>query len=282
MPKQRMTVLDIRASLAHIQSSIVGCRVNNVYDINSKTYLLKLQKSGTKERLVLESGVRFHTTKFTCDKGLVPSGFAMKLRKHLRHRRLESVRQLGIDRLVDFTFVGGEESFHLILELYAAGNVILTDSNYSILTLLRVHEDASAGGGVGQVYAVRSVFDVSFARPFVRCTLEQVLEILASAPAENAMKIVTRRTDFGPALIEHFFIQLGCDRGAACSSVDADRILDVLNCCFNLLDDSSALASSRGFITMKTAGDDSSFEEFWPLSLLQVIRKLSMPQPPLF
>jgi predicted ribosome quality control (RQC) complex YloA/Tae2 family protein len=269
MPKQRMTVLDIRASLAHIQSSIVGCRVNNVYDINSKTYLLKLQKSGTKERLILESGVRFHTTKFTCDKGLVPSGFAMKLRKHLRHRRLESVRQLGIDRLVDFTFVGGEESFHLILELYAAGNVILTDGNYSILTLLRVHEDASAGGGAGQVYAVRSIFDVSFARPFVRCTMEQVQEILASAPAENCMKIVTRRTDFGPALIEHFFMDVGCDRAVACSGADAKLILEVLNRCYDILDNAPVLAASRGFITMKNAGDDSSFEEFWPLPLLQ-------------
>jgi predicted ribosome quality control (RQC) complex YloA/Tae2 family protein len=269
MPKQRMTVLDIRASLAHIQSSIVGCRVNNVYDINAKTYLLKLQKSGTKERLVIESGVRFHTTKFTCDKGLVPSGFAMKLRKHLRHRRLDSIKQLGIDRLIDFTFVGGEESFHLILELYAAGNVILTDSNYSILTLLRVHEDTNAGGGVGQVYAVRSVFDVSFARPFLRCTLDQVEEILANSPAENAMKTIIRRTDFGPALIEHFFIEVGCDRSAACSGADARNVLEVLNRCFDLLDNGPVLAESRGFITMKNAGDEGSFEEFWPLSLHQ-------------
>ena len=269
MPKQRMTVLDIRASLAHIQSSIVGCRVNNVYDINAKTYLLKLQKSGTKERLVLESGVRFHTTRFTCDKGLVPSGFAMKLRKHLRHRRLESVKQLGIDRLIDFTFVGGDESFHLILELYAAGNVILTDANYSILTLLRVHEDASAGGGAGQVYAVRSTFDTSFARPFLRCTIEQVNEILASAPAENCMKIVTRRTDFGPALIEHFFIEMGCDRAAACSAANAGLIFEALNRCYDLLDNGPVLAASRGFITMKNAGDEASFEEFWPLPLQQ-------------
>jgi predicted ribosome quality control (RQC) complex YloA/Tae2 family protein len=231
--------------------------------------MLKLQKSGTKERLVLESGVRFHTTKFTCDKGMVPSGFAMKLRKHLRHRRLESVRQLGIDRLVDFTFVGGEESFHLILELYAAGNVILTDGNYSILTLLRVHEDASAGGGAGQVYAVRSVFDTSFARPFTRCSIEQVNDILSSAPAENAMKAVTRRTDFGPALIEHFFVEVGCDRSCACSGIDANAILEVLNRCFDLLDNGPALAESRGFITMKNVSDESSFEEFWPLRLRQ-------------
>lgn len=38
------------------------------------------------------------------DKASMPSNFTLKLRKHLRTRRLEDVRQLGVDRIVDFTF----------------------------------------------------------------------------------------------------------------------------------------------------------------------------------
>jgi hypothetical protein len=33
----------------------------------------------------------------------------------------------------------GERAFHIILELYAQGNLLLTDSNYTVLTLLRTH-----------------------------------------------------------------------------------------------------------------------------------------------
>jgi hypothetical protein len=33
------------------------------------------------------------------DKSTTPSGFTLKLRKHIRTRRLEDVRQLGIDRV---------------------------------------------------------------------------------------------------------------------------------------------------------------------------------------
>lgn len=33
------------------------------------------------------------------DKSVTPSGFTLKLRKHIRTRRLEDVRQLGIDRV---------------------------------------------------------------------------------------------------------------------------------------------------------------------------------------
>ena len=40
------------------------------------------------------------------------------MRKHLKGRRLESVQQLGVDRIVDLTFGSGEAAYHVILELY--------------------------------------------------------------------------------------------------------------------------------------------------------------------
>jgi len=39
-------------------------------------------------------------------------------RKHLKTRRLVSVKQLGIDRIVDFQFGSDEAAYHLIVELY--------------------------------------------------------------------------------------------------------------------------------------------------------------------
>jgi predicted ribosome quality control (RQC) complex YloA/Tae2 family protein len=53
------------------------------------------------------------------DKNDTPSNFTLKLRKHLRTRRLEDVRQLGIDRMVDFAFGTEDATYHLILELYS-------------------------------------------------------------------------------------------------------------------------------------------------------------------
>ena len=40
------------------------------------------------------------------------------MRKHLRARRLEHVKQLGMDRIVDLQFGSGEAAYHIILELY--------------------------------------------------------------------------------------------------------------------------------------------------------------------
>lgn len=63
----------------------------------------------------------------------------MRFRKFLRSKRLEGVRQVGVERVVVFTF--GQEAFcnHLILELYSQGNIILTDENYKILQCIRSH-----------------------------------------------------------------------------------------------------------------------------------------------
>ncbi|KAJ9087875.1 hypothetical protein DSO57_1028791 [Entomophthora muscae] len=96
--KQRFSALDIRASVHDIQEKIVGLRLQNVYDINSKTFLLKFSQPDRKEYLVVESGIRLHLTDFSREKAVTPSQFCMKLRKHLRTRRLTGVRQAGVDQ----------------------------------------------------------------------------------------------------------------------------------------------------------------------------------------
>ena len=42
----------------------------------------------------------------------------LQLRKHLHTKRLTSVTQLGVDRVVDLQFGSGEATHHLIVELY--------------------------------------------------------------------------------------------------------------------------------------------------------------------
>ena len=58
-------------------------RVANIYDIDNKTYLFKLAQTPEKAMLLIESGVRFHTTQYDWPKGGNPSGFAMKVRYSL-------------------------------------------------------------------------------------------------------------------------------------------------------------------------------------------------------
>jgi predicted ribosome quality control (RQC) complex YloA/Tae2 family protein len=57
----------------------VGLRLQQVYDIDHRTYLLKLQEKEDKAVLLIESGNRFHTTAFEWPKNMAPSSFSMKV-----------------------------------------------------------------------------------------------------------------------------------------------------------------------------------------------------------
>ena len=114
--KTRFSTLDIVCMLEELQQ-YVGMRVNQVYDIDNKTYLIKLQQPDKKTVLLIESGTRLHTTDFDWPKNPAPSGFSMKLRKHINNKRLEYIKQVGVDRVIDIQFGSGEAAYHLILEM---------------------------------------------------------------------------------------------------------------------------------------------------------------------
>ena len=48
------------------------------------------------------------------------------MRKHLNNKRLESATQIGRDRIINLQFGTGEAAYHIIIELYDRGNIVLT------------------------------------------------------------------------------------------------------------------------------------------------------------
>lgn len=80
--------------------------------------MFKLSGTDNKQTLLIESGARMHTTKYEREHDKMPSGFATKLRKHLRLQKLEDIVQIGNDRIVDLQFGRADKCHHLILEFY--------------------------------------------------------------------------------------------------------------------------------------------------------------------
>ncbi|KAG5404928.1 hypothetical protein IGI04_011047 [Brassica rapa subsp. trilocularis] len=183
MVKVRMNTADVAAEVKCLKR-LIGMRCSNVYDISPKTYMFKLlnssgiTESGESEKvlLLMESGVRLHTTAYVRDKSNTPSGFTLKLRKHIRTRRLEDVRQLGYDRIIVFQFGLGANAHYVILELYAQGNIILTDSEYMIMTLLRSHRDDNKGFAIMS----RHRYPIEICRLFERTTASKLQESLTA------------------------------------------------------------------------------------------------------
>lgn len=194
MVKVRMNTADVAAEVKCLRR-LIGMRCSNVYDLSPKTYVFKLMnssgvtESGESEKvlLLMESGVRLHTTAYVRDKNNTPSGFTLKLRKHIRTRRLEDVRQLGYDRIILFQFGLGANAHYVILELYAQGNIILTDAEFMVLTLLRSHRDDDKGFAIMS----RHQYPTEVCRVFERTTAAKLQEALASFEDPEQNKPVT-------------------------------------------------------------------------------------------
>lgn len=126
--KGRFSSADVRAATTELRPQLEGCHLQNIYDLDSKKYLLKFTKKSVRVVLLVEAGVRLHSTKYDRENlDTVPSPFAAKLRKHLRERRLTKVRQLGFDRVVHLEFghdTRPELTFHLFCEFYAMVSLV--------------------------------------------------------------------------------------------------------------------------------------------------------------
>ncbi|RIA97467.1 hypothetical protein C1645_686756 [Glomus cerebriforme] len=249
--KQRFSALDVRATVSDLKERIVGLRLQNIYDINPKTYLFKFSKYTIKALEIL--------------------------RKHIRTRRLTNVRQLGVDRIVDFEFAGVGEgtTYHIIAEFYASGNIIFTDHDYNILTLLRVVQPKeNEKMAVGQTYDVSAVARVT--EPVTRSRLQKALVTTSNKEAKESLrKVLNIKLSYGQALTEHAIRFAQIDPNMKVGTIDisddsehlielekgfkeADRILE-----------ESAKTKQKGYIIMlhhseqSSTTDDGSHQEDW-------------------
>jgi predicted ribosome quality control (RQC) complex YloA/Tae2 family protein len=152
--KHVMSLHDIMAIVHDFgKNGLGGMRVKNIYNATNKMICIKLS-SNDKEKytLVIDSGAKIYleNKSFTAIHE-TPNGFCMKLRKHLKNKRIETVKQIKNDRIIDIQFGINEFAHHIICEFYASGNIILTDQDYKILMVLHKHtydEDTKVEIGV--------------------------------------------------------------------------------------------------------------------------------------
>jgi len=202
--KGRFSTLDIISILEELQQ-YVGMRVNQVYDIDNKTYLIKMHQPEKKAVLLIESGTRIHTTEFEWPKNPAPSGFSMKLRKHINNKRLEYIKQCGVDRVLDLQFGSGDAAYHLILEMYDRGNLVLTDWEFKILNILRPRVAGE------EKFLVRETYPLELCKQeFNVLDVASLLELLSKAKETDTLKkMLMPHFDYGPNLLEHLLLVAG-------------------------------------------------------------------------
>lgn len=247
-------------------------RLYNIYDLSSKILLFKFAKPDNKKQLLIDSGFRCHLTEFTRTTAASPSIFVQKLRKVLKTRRLTAVSQIGTDRIIEFQFSDG--LYRIYLEFFAGGNVILTDNELKILTLLR-HVPEGEGQEPqrpGLAYSLENRQNYSGVPPLTKDRLREALRTITAknaASATGSKKIKKKAGDdlrkglaitineLPPILLDHAMKATGFDstvQPAAVLDDEAllDRLFQSLEGGRNLVDAITSSDTCKGYIFAKT------------------------------
>jgi predicted ribosome quality control (RQC) complex YloA/Tae2 family protein len=116
--------------------ALEGSRVDNIYQKGKEEFIFQLFKSNEGKKLlraIVGKSIFLTLLKEDMESD---SGFCMLLRKHLEGSFLEKIEQIEPERIARMAFRAKEKTFHLYIELFGKGNVILCDEGAIIIDSL--------------------------------------------------------------------------------------------------------------------------------------------------
>ncbi len=132
-----LTSVDVRVLVHEAENLIVGAWITNIYQMSSNIFIFKLRKPELGQIfLLVEPGKRFHITKFNRKMPTEPPQLTKQLRSHLRDRRINELKQVEADRVIELN-IGPDKGYRVVIELFGEGNLILISPNDKIVVALR-------------------------------------------------------------------------------------------------------------------------------------------------
>ncbi|KAJ5750563.1 hypothetical protein N7533_007591 [Penicillium manginii] len=269
--KQRFSSIDVKVITQELASELVSLRVSNIYDLSSRIFLFKLAKPDHRRQLIVDSGFRTHVTQYSRTAATAPSPFVARLRKFLKSRRVTGVTQIGTDRIIDISFSDG--AYHMFLEFFAGGNIILTDREYTVIALFR-NVPASAGEEEMKLGLQYNVTNKQNYAGIPDITPERVKSVIEKAHASFSQdggapkKSKKKATDilrkalsqgfpeYPPLLLDHAFAVKGFDATTPLDQVLGDedllkKVEETLREAASVSDSFNVGESHKGYIVAK-------------------------------
>lgn len=131
-----LSALELALLIKELQTSLINAKVEKIYLLPEQPELLlqfHLPNHGKRIlRIVVPDFLYLTETKQEMPEQ--PHGFCLFLRRHLNNTRLRAIQQIDFERILDLTFEVKDKTYHLVLELFSKGNIILCDKEYKILS----------------------------------------------------------------------------------------------------------------------------------------------------
>jgi predicted ribosome quality control (RQC) complex YloA/Tae2 family protein len=132
-----------------------------------------------------------------------PGGYSALLKKYLFNQRVEKIEQNGLDRLLIFSF----PTHYLIIELFAKGNLILTDKNWKIIKAMKKEEWKDRKLEIGEKYKNPSSKGHN---PLIVPAKKFIEEFLENK--KTCFGACVDLLNISPTILEKNFLELGFDK----------------------------------------------------------------------
>jgi predicted ribosome quality control (RQC) complex YloA/Tae2 family protein len=260
LPKKEFTSFDASAAVHELKDALVNSRVNNVYQLDAKTLLLKLHKTDKPPlRLVMEAGRRLHLTAYALEKPLVPPAFCMALRKHLRGAWLTSVEQYEFERIIIFYFKTKTGMLRLILELFGEGNIILTSEKGEILQALIFKRMRDRNILRNEIFQ----FPPSSGKNPFKVTREELENALKDLGDIEVVRAIARFLGVGGVYAEEILLRANVEKTKHCKALTNPEV----NAIFDSLQSLLSTLSSFKVEPRIVLAEDGSFLDVVPFRL---------------
>jgi len=264
--KKEFTSFDVAATVCELREHILGSHLNNVYQLDPKTLMLKLHMVDHPAfQLVLKAGRRLHLTAYSLEKPPRPTAFCMALRGHLRNARLVSVEQYQFERVVILSLRTSRGVLQLVLEVFGDGNVILVGEDNKILQALTYKHMRDRNVLRGEVFQ----FAPSGGKNPLRISLEELWEGLKASGNVEVVRALARFLGIGGEYSEEVLVRAGIEKTRSCDALTMDEVKTVYGSLQGLLSQVTTGALEPCIVL----GEDGGLVDVVPFRLRQYERE---------
>ena len=219
-----MSSFDIAVITVELDHLLKDARIDNIYQINPKTLLLKIRRHDQPTvHLLIEAGKRIHLTSYSFTKPPKPPGFCMAIRKHLKNGKVTEVRQYDFERII-IIGVRRNGEYKLISELFGEGNIILVGPENEILQALvyRRMRDRNI------IPKEKFVYPPSSGRNPINLKRNDMDQIRDFGQL-SVVKSLTRFLSLGGLYAEEVLLRAGVDKNTSCEDLKKEEIDKIFN-----------------------------------------------------
>ena len=211
--KKEMSSFDVRSVVTEL-AGIEGAHMDKIYHWGAGNVLFRINVQGEgKRELFFRDKKWLYCPSAKPETPTLPTSFASFLRKYIDNARVNGVRQVGFDRVVEMSLSKADGDYQLIFEMFGGGNVLLVKDGTILNCLIqKTWRDRKTRPGEPYVMA-KSRFDPT------ESSEEDFVAAFRSSDSD-AVRTLATSVNLGGQYAEEICVRVGVDKSTPASQVD--------------------------------------------------------------